>query len=211
MLCHDSRHRHSIRLQGYDYSQAGAYFITVCAQDRKCLFGDIADGEMALNGYGCAVQNEWIKTAEIRSGIQLGEFVVMPNHFHGILIIDDDLRRGTACRALVDDEVRREGMARPEGTKGICAGSRTARRAPTERFGQSMPGSLPTIVRAFKSAVTKHINGIRQSPGVSIWQRNYYEHVIRNEADYRQIAEYIIDNPRRWEEDVLHPDRTSGR
>jgi REP element-mobilizing transposase RayT len=174
MLRHDSRHRRSIRLQGYDYSQAGAYFVTICVQDRKCLFGDMANGEMALNDYGRAVQDEWLKTAEIRSGIQLGEFVVMPNHFHGILIIT---RRGTACRA------------------------------PTERFGQPMAGSLPTIVRAFKSAVTKRINEIRLLPNDSIWQRNYYEHVIRNEADYRQIAEYIIDNPRRWEADVLHPDR----
>jgi REP element-mobilizing transposase RayT len=197
MLRSDSRHRHSIRLQNYDYSQAGAYFVTVCAQDRKCLFGDIANGEMALNDYGLAVQDEWMKTAEIRSEIQLGEFVVMPNHFHGILIVGDAPRRGTACRALVDDEVRHEGMVRQEGT---------ARRAPTERFGQPIPGSLPTIVRAFKSAVTKHINEIRRSPGAAIWQRNYYEHVIRNEADYRQIAEYIANNPRRWEEDALHPD-----
>ena len=75
-----------------------------------------------------------------------------------------------------------------------------------ERFGQPISGSLPTIIRAFKSAVTKRINEIRQLPGVPVWQRNYYEHVIRNEADYAQIAEYIADNPRRSEEDVLHPD-----
>jgi REP element-mobilizing transposase RayT len=172
---------HSVRLQNYDYSQAGAYFVTVCAQNRKCLFGDIANDDMVLNDYGRAVRDEWIKTAEIRSEIQLGEFVVMPNHFHGILIIGNDIRRGTACRA------------------------------PTERFGKPISGSLPSIVRAFKSAVTKRINEIRRSPGVAIWQRNYYEHVIRNEMDYRQIAEYIIDNPRRWEEDALHPGQAQGR
>lgn len=205
MPSHDFRHRRSIRLQGYDYSQAGAYFVTVCAQDRKCLFGDITNGEMVLNDYGRAVQDEWLKTAEIRFEIQLSEFVVMPNHFHGILIIGDDLRKGTACRALIENATCRE------GTKGFCAGTRTARRAPTERFGQPISGSLSTIIRTFKSAVTKHINEIRLSPGVSIWQRNYYEHVIRNEMDYRQIAEYIIDNPRRWEEDALHPDRALGR
>src|SRR3989338_4277515 len=173
-------HRRSIRLQGYDYSQAGAYFVTICAQGSECLFGGIENDVMALNGYGCVVHDEWLRTAEIRAEIQTGEFVVMPNHFHGILIIDP----GTA------------GMGR--GTGG---------RAPTmERFGQPISGSLPTIIRAFKSAVTKRINEIRQLPGVPVWQRNYYEHVIRNEADYGQIAEYIADNPRRWEEDTLHPD-----
>jgi len=169
-------HRRSFRLQGYDYSQAGAYFITICAQGRECLFGDIQNDEMMLNECGCVLRDEWLKTAEIRTEIQAGEFVVMPNHFHGIAIIDADMGRGTA------------------------------RRAPTtERFGQPISGSLPTIVRAFKSAVSKRINEIRQSPGVSVWQRNYYEHVIRNEDDYRKIAEYIADNPRKWEEDTLHP------
>jgi REP element-mobilizing transposase RayT len=170
-------HRRSIRLQAYDYSQAGAYFVTICGQDRVCLFGDIDSGEMILNESGRLVRDEWLKTFEIRTEIQSGEFVVMPNHFHGILIIDADICRGTA------------------------------RRAPTaERFGRPISGSLPTIVRAFKSAVTKRINEIRKSPGIPVWQRNYYEHVIRNEDDYRKIAEYIADNPRRWEEDTLHPD-----
>ena len=178
-------HRRSIRLQGYDYSQAGAYFVTICTQGKECLFGGMENGAVALNEYGCVVRDEWLKTAEIRAEIQAGEFVMMPNHFHGILIVG--ARR--AVPVPVD----------------------TARRAPTmERFGQPIPGSLPTIIRAFKSAVTKRINEIRQLPGVSVWQRNYYEHVIRNEADYGQIAEYIADNPRRWEEDTLHPDAAYG-
>jgi len=184
----DARHRRSIRLQGYDYSQAGAYFVTICTQGRACLFGGIENDAMTLNEYGCVVRDEWLKTAEVRAEIQVGEFVVMPNHFHGIVIIDSGMvvmGRGTARRALTEY---------------------TARRAPTmERFGQPISGSLPTIIRAFKSAVTKRINEIRQLPGIQVWQRNYYEHVIRNEADYGQIAEYIFDNPRRWEEDALHP------
>lgn len=192
MPAHDFHHRRSIRLPGYDYSQQGAYFVTICTQDRMCLFGDIEDGEMTLNQYGSAVQDEWLRTPEIRAEIQTGEFVVMPNHFHGIVLIcggEADVCRGTACRALME-----------------C----TARRAPTvERFGRPISGSLPTIVRAFKSAVTRRINGIRRTPGEQVWQRNYYEHVIRNEIDYRQITEYIADNPRRWKEDVLHPDVSS--
>ena len=80
-------HRRSIRLQGYDYSQAGAYFVTICTQGRVCLFGDIKNGAMALNEYGCVVRDEWLKIAGIRTEIQSGEFVVMPNYFHGIVII----------------------------------------------------------------------------------------------------------------------------
>jgi REP element-mobilizing transposase RayT len=171
--------RHHIRLRTYDYSQAGAYFVTVCAHDRACLFGDIENGVMVSNEYGRAVMGEWLNTAAIRADIRAGECVVMPNHFHGIVIIET----GTARRAPT----------------GGC-------NAPAERFGQPVSGSLPTIVRAFKSAVTRRINEIRQSPGVPVWQRNYYEHVIRNEDDYRQIAEYIADNSHRWEEDTLHPD-----
>ncbi len=194
MLHHDSHHRRSIRLQGYDYSQAGAYFVTICTQGKVCLFGGIENGELALNEYGCAVRDEWLKTTDIRTEIRAGEFVVMPNHFHGILFIGigtADICRGTADICT-------------DTAAGIRRG--TARRAPTnEQFGQPVSGSLPTIIRAFKSAVTKRINEIRQSPGALLWQRNYYEHVIRNEADYAQIAGYIADNPRRWEVDTLHP------
>ena len=174
----DIHHRRSIRLQGYDYSRSGAYFVTLCAHERQCLFGEIVDGEMRLNDFGRIVVAEWIRSGELRSEIEIGEYVVMPNHFHGIVLsCDDDDGRGTA------------------------------RRAPTvEQFGKPVAGSLPTIVRAFKSAVTKCINEIRNTPGIPVWQRNYYEHIIRNDADYTRIAEYVADNPRRWAEDRLHPD-----
>lgn len=175
------RHRRSIRLQGYDYAQAGAYFVTICANNRECLFGEIAGDATVLNAFGHVVADEWLFSAEIRQEIELGEFVVMPNHFHGIV-------------AITDRERNAEGRG-------------TARRAPTvECFGKPVAGSLPTIVRSFKSAVTKRINEISQSPGVPVWQRSYYEHIIRDEADYARIAEYIADNPRRWAEDALHPD-----
>ena len=127
--------------------------------------------------YGRIVLSEWLKTGDIRQGVLLGEFVIMPNHFHGILKVND----GARC---------------PTGT---------ARRAPTEQFGKPIAGSLPTIIRSFKSSVTKCINEIRNSPGLPVWQRNYYEHVIRDEADYNRIAEYVTTNPQRWIEDKLHP------
>ena len=85
----DIHRRRSVRLQGYDYSQAGAYFVTICTWERGCLFGEIVDGEMRLNEYGCVVQNEWLKTADIRDKVELDYYVIMPNHFHGILVIND--------------------------------------------------------------------------------------------------------------------------
>jgi REP element-mobilizing transposase RayT len=169
--------RRTVRLQGYDYSQAGAYFITLCTQGRECLFGDIADRQMRLNDAGKIVAEEWMKTAEMRDEVELDEWMVMPNHFHGIIVI--------TCRD-------------------------TARRAPTgdtkmERFGRPVSGSVPTIVRAFKSAAARRINEWRQTPGSSLWQRNYWEHVIRDEPELNAIREYVHNNPAQWELDTLFP------
>jgi len=168
-------HRRSIRLRGYDYTQAAAYFVTICAQNRECLFGEIVDGTMRLSDAGRMVQDEWFRTSVVRSHVELDVFVVMPNHIHGIVCIADD-------------------------------GRGTARRAPTvERFGHPVHGSLPTIIRAFKSATTKRINEIRHAPGIPVWQRNYYEHVIRNESEWDRIREYIVGNPASWEQDINNP------
>ena len=170
----DIRHRRSLRLKGYDYKQAGVYFVSMCTLNRTCFFGDIVNGEMMLNAEGQIVAEEWIKTAEIRNNIELDEWVVMPNHFHGILVINE-------CRG-------------------------TARRAPTvEQFGKPVSNSIPTIIRSFKSAVTKRINELRNSPGAKIWQRNYYEHIIRNEDELNCIREYITNNPLKWEFDKENP------
>jgi len=186
--------RRSIRLKGYDYSSGGAYFITVCTQGRECLFGQIADGEMRMNDEGRIVAEEWLNTGQIRDNVQLDEWVVMPNHFHGIVVIADD-RRGTA-------NIRRG----------------TARRAPTamhhsttvEQFGKPVSGSIPTIIRSFKSAATKRINELRQMPGAKLWQRNYYEHIIRRDDEMNKIREYILNNPAQWAEDKENPLNNSG-
>ncbi len=167
------QNRRSIRLQGYDYSQVGAYFITVCTRNRECLFGEILDGNMRLNDAGRIVADEWLKTAEIRDKIELDEWVVMPDHFHGIVVITD--------------------------------GRGTARRAPTnERFGKPVEDSIPTIVRSYKSAVTKRTNELHQTPAAKLWQRNYWEHIIRNEQELHRIREYIHNNPAQWEMDKLY-------
>ena len=172
----DAHQRRSIRLKDYNYAQAGAYFITVCTQHHACLLGDIQDDRVILTDAGRIVAEEWIKTAELRDNVSLDAWVVMPNHFHGILYLSD-IRRGTA------------------------------RRAPTsEYFGRPVPGSLPTIIRAFKSATTQRINQWRRTPGARLWQRNYYEHVIRDDADLNRIRQYITDNPLHWALDREHPD-----
>lgn len=189
--------RRSIRLQGYDYSQAGAYFVTICTQGKKCLFGDIENGTVALNEYGGVVRDEWLKTAEFRAEIQTGEFVVMPNHFHGIVIIAEPIIGDIRERAIRELPLRT-----PNHSVGAI------HESPLPLRQQRRQMALSKIIGRFKMLTAKRINEIRQLPGVPVWQRNYYEHVIRNEVDYGQIAEYIVDNPRRWEEDTLHPNTT---
>jgi REP element-mobilizing transposase RayT len=179
----DIHHRRSIRLRNYDYTQAGAYFVTICVQDRECLFGEITNRVMRLHDAGNIVAEQWIKTGDIRDTVELDAWTVMPNHFHGIIVLIDTARRGTARRAP------------------------TCRAPTTERFGKPVSGSLPTIVRAFKSAATKNVNILRNTPGNKLWQPNYWEHIIRNETELQRIREYIHNNPARWHEDALHPDQ----
>jgi REP element-mobilizing transposase RayT len=192
-------HRRSIRLQGYDYSQNGAYFITLCTQDRKPIFGKIVNGEMQLSPFGIIVRDEWLKTSEMRKNIEMDEFVVMPNHFHGIIVIDD---RGWA-RLEMDLDLDGTGTLQRAPT------SAPTEKAPTvERFGKPTSNTIPTIIRGFKAAVTKQINTIQINAGVynmpeRIWQKNYYEHVIRNEISLNKIREYIMSNPLNWKEDDL--------
>ena len=201
----DIHHRRSIRLKGKDYTQSGWYFITICTHNRECLFGEIKNKNMILNTIGHMVREEWMKTADIRPMIKLDAFVIMPNHIHGIIVLSHH-GRGTACRALMD-AARYPAVINDESRHAVDKG--TARRAPTnvtqtiEKFGKPVSNSIPTIVRAYKSAATKRINEKRGTPGFPVWQRNYYEHIIRDENDYNRIFEYIQNNPACWEEDKL--------
>lgn len=171
-------HHRSLRLPEYDYCEGNAYFVTICTVRRTLIFGKIINGTMNLSANGKIVVEEWLKTGSLRTYVILDQFIVMPNHFHGILLID--------------------------GEKGG-----TARRAPTvQQFGGPVSSSLPTIIRAFKSAVTNRIDTLRASPNNKIWQRNYYEHVIRNEKSLNRIREYILNNPQTWESDRENPGRT---
>jgi len=174
-------HRRSTRLPGYDYSQPGAYFVTICTRNRECFLGEIIAGEMRLNDLGRIVANEWVNTEKIRCEITLAEWVIMPNHLHGIVLIGN---HPSVVGAYGHREVRAYGH--------------TPLRSPSKNLG--------AMVRGFKSAVTQQINHHLNTPGQPFWQRNYHEHVIRNDADLNRIREYVTDNPTRWDRDKLFRD-----
>jgi REP element-mobilizing transposase RayT/membrane protease YdiL (CAAX protease family) len=183
-------HRRSIRLKGYDYAQPGAYFITLCVQNRECMLGEIENGEMRLNAVGVMAQAEWQELQQRFPGVTLDAFTIMPNHMHGIIIIE----------ASEDASVR-------AGLVPALAGAST-RDAPTNALGH--------ILGACKSITTPaYIMGVRQSdwPPFSgkFWQRNYYEHIVRDEADLARIRAYIQNNPAKWAQDQLHPAASPNR
>jgi REP element-mobilizing transposase RayT len=184
----DLHHRQSVRLREFDYAGGGGYFVTLCAWQRECLFGDVMDGGMRVNEFGMVAGGEWLRTPMIRPNVVLDEFVVMPNHFHAIFWITTPVG---ATRRVAHE--RRDAT----GTRA------THRVAPTG----PQPGSVGAIIGQFKSAVTKRINAMRDNPGCPVWQRNYYEHVIRDERDLHAIRQYIAGNPAKWESDANHPAR----
>lgn len=182
----DAYHRRSIRLQGYDYLHDGFYFITICCQDKNCLFGEIVDGEMVLNDAGRIAEREWLNTMNVRAGdVMLHDFVIMPNHMHAIIeIIHATPRRGVSHTPSISPhpiETTRAGVS----NKGVCD---TPLRSPSKTLG--------AIIRGYKSAVSKQL-------GFPVWQRNYYEHIIRNPDAFENIARYIANNPANWHDDNL--------
>jgi len=169
----DKHHRRSIRLKGYDYSQPGAYYITVVTHGRECLFGEIVDGNMILNDAGKFARKCWVEIPKHFPHTDLDEFIIMPNHVHGIIVIVENDKNVGAIHVL------------------------PLRESPMQRRKMI----LPKIIGRFKMNTAKHINKMRNSPGVRVWQRNYWEHVIRNENELNRIREYIINNPLQWEMD----------
>jgi REP element-mobilizing transposase RayT len=187
-------HRRSIRLQGYDYSQAGLYFITICCQNRAYLFGNVINGKMKLNIAGEIAHNEWIKTTEIRNNVELGEFVVMPNHFHAIVRLTD---RGELHSPEITGELHSPGITNELHLQSKKGAFNAPPQGPSQTIG--------AIVRGYKSAVTKQLNLL--NIGCVVWQRNYHEHIIRNEQSFQRISKYIINNPANWNDDkFIKPD-----
>ena len=187
----DIHHRRSIRLQGYDYAQAGAYFVTICIKNRECLFGEIVNGQMILNDAGRTIEAIWEGLPNRFPFIEQDQFGVMPNHVHGIIVL-------TGRRPIQGDQPHPalgDHQDRPYALHG------------------TLPGTIGRVVQAFKSLTTnEYIAGIRchewQPFASRLWQRNYYEHIIRDEDSLNRIREYIATNPFRWELDRENPQRT---
>ena len=194
--------RQSIRLKGYDYTQVGAYFVTMVAHDRSLQFGEIADGEMQLRDAGRIVRVIWEKLPAFYPGVEIDEFVVMPNHFHGIVVLV-----GVGPGAY------------PPGPSDQPRSAATTREPAMESGGGQAQGPAPTdvkrmsvgdVVSRFKTMTTKrYADGVRDLgwPAFAgrLWQRNYYEHVVRDDAELDRIRQYIGSNPSRWAEDEENP------
>lgn len=163
-------HRQSIRLQGYDYTYPGAYFVTLVTEGREELFGEIVDGELTLSFLGRCAEKQWRQLPARFTHIDLDAFVVMPNHVHGIIVIR---------------EADRQGDHHPPGVL--------------------QAGGLGAMVRAYKSSVTLRFHQMRGCENLSLWQRNYYEHVIRGDADLERLRLYIQSNPMQWSLDQENP------
>ncbi len=177
------RSRRSIRLKGYDYAQAGAYFVTLCTQHRECLLGQIVDGTMQLSPLGNIVYECWHRMPEYFSGVELDEFVVMPNHIHGVIIIVGAKHSQNYANASPLPEPHQ-----PHGTES---------------------GSLGAIIQNYKSVSTRKINQLRGDKGLVIWQRNYYEHIVRDEDELNRVRGYITANPSQWLADRNNPKNTT--
>ncbi len=194
-------HRRSIRLKGYDYSRRGCYFITLCTAERGAFFGKISNGIMTLNDFGLIAFNEWIRTPILRPGIELGEFIIMPNHMHAIIIIRENITGANSSPLPV-----RAGS----GPLPVRAGSsplpvRAGCSPPQPNLTTPPPippaGIVGAIVRGYKATVTKQVNTLRGKPGCPVWQRNYYERIIRDKKAYVTISRYIRQNPVKWNKD----------
>jgi REP element-mobilizing transposase RayT len=187
----DTHHRRSVRLKGYDYSQGGAYFVTICTHNRKCLFGDIVDGGMFLRDSGVMVEEWWCKLSRKFPHTTLDAYLIMPNHLHGIVIIV-----GADPRVCPDEDANQHrgahtGLSVPEGAH---AGA-----------------PLPTLVQWFKTMTTNEFIRYAKKESIwpqspKLWQRNYFEHVIRNERSLNAIRNYIEENPSQWSSDPDNPE-----
>jgi putative transposase len=176
--------RKSIRLKGYDYTQPGGYFVTAVTFRRECLFGEILNEKMILNRYGKIVDECWQAIPAHFLNVELGAYVVMPNHVHGIIVI---------C----------ENETIPPATVGATHWVAPTKITPTHRPTGPRKGSLGAIIGAFKMAATRQI--MSKLDGANIWQRGYYEHIVRDEMDANRIHAYIEANPANWAEDDENP------
>ena len=200
-------HRKSIRLKGYDYSQAGAYFITICCKDMKCFFGKIENGEMIMSEFGEIAFDEWIKLSERFANFELDVFQIMPNHMHGILVLAETatMQKKPGIENNIPDINDDSVDAEKENSYKIIDHQEMLYPAPT---------SMGDMIGAYKSIVANECLKLWKSRWTEagpapiigkLWHRNLYEHIIRNEHSYQNISNYIINNPKNWKDDKFFP------
>ena len=224
----EKQHRRSIRLKGYDYANTGAYFVTIVTQGRACLFGEIVNAETRLNDAGSLIERWWFELNNKFRTVETDDFVIMPNHFHGIVVIADvgaDLRVGpdsegahigAPLQGAPQPTTRMGTGVNPnvhpahQGTHAGVTLQRTHPVRPVARTGAHTGAPLPAIVQWFKTMTTnEYLRGVKTSGWAPfqgrLWQRNYYDHIIRDGESLNRIRQYIADNPTRWEFDPENP------
>ncbi len=168
-------------MHGYDYSQPGWYFVTICVKNWKCIFGKIDIGEMILNEYGNIVKDTWYDLPNHNFNVELDEFIIMPNHIHGIIVLNYNINNKNNVVGTGSEPV------------------------PTNTSINKKHHGLSEIIRQFKTFSSKRINHKRKTIGKPLWQRSFYDHIIRNEKSLNNIREYIRINPLKWEIDNNNP------
>jgi putative transposase len=172
--------RRSVRLPEFDYAKVGMYFVTICAFERRCIFGEICGNKTVLSPIGQIISACWIEIPQHFPHAKIETYVVMPNHLHGIVTIH---------------------------SKRVDANPQAKTATAIESIGKPTPGSIPTIIRSFKAAASKRARESEYAKVESIWQRGYYEHVLRNTKEYVEITNYILQNSARWADDEDNPNR----
>jgi len=196
--------RKNMRLGGYDYASDGAYFITIVTHDREALFGSVVDGEMVLNDFGRIVESTWYDLVNHNANIGLDDFVVMPNHIHGIIVIFEPVGAGSKPARLFRAGSKPAQLFRAGYEPAPTENANDALNETGQLFragyepAPTKPVSLSEIVRQLKTFSSRRINALRGTPGAAVWQRNYYDHIIRSDREYEQVAAYIANNPANW-------------
>lgn len=183
----------STRLQNWDYSWNAAYFITICTQNREHYFGEIENNKMVLSKQGILADVLWYEIQHHAKNIDLDEFVVMPNHIHGILILNGNGGNDGKDQKDDDSVETRHALSLQQPHSSATVGQK--------RFQNQGKNSVSSIIGSYKSAVTKHANRLRLK---FVWQTRFHEHIIRNAVEYHRIKNYIANNPTKWKEDKFY-------
>lgn len=219
-------HRRSVRLRGYDYSQAGVYFITICCESMICRFGSVVNDKMVLSEFGNSAYEEWVNLAKRFTNFELDVFQIMPNHMHGIIVLNDSGATPAAAQNdAVDDDISPVGATLAvaqnavDADDEIEAGSNEsaieevregAGASPARTIANNIAAkaiAIGDMVGAYKSLVANNCLKISKSKNErlgKLWHRNYYEHIIRDEKAYQTISDYVINNPANWNDDKFY-------